>query len=131
MTGFGPGVVLDASAVLAWLFGELGSEIVDPMLAGAVLSTVNLAEVWQKLDDRGADADRTLRRLRLLGLRTQPFSDDDAARAAGLWRTGRRVGLSLGDRCCLALASRLRVPAVTADRSWGEIDLPVEVRVIR
>ncbi|NMO89721.1 PIN domain-containing protein [Actinomycetospora sp. TBRC 11914] len=124
-------VVLDASALLAWLFEERGADVVESLLPAAVLSTVNLAEVRQKLDHRGVDADRTVRRLRLLGLRTAPFSDDDAARAAGLWQAGRRIGLSLADRCCLAVAGRLGVPAVTADRSWGGIDLPVEVRVLR
>jgi ribonuclease VapC len=124
-------VVLDASAVLAWLFDERGSEVVDPLLPTALLSTVNLAEVWQKLDQRGVDAGRAVRRIRLLGVRAEPFSEDDAARAAGLWATGRSVGLSLGDRCCLALADRIGAPAVTADRSWGEVDLRVQVRIIR
>jgi PIN domain nuclease of toxin-antitoxin system len=92
---------------------------------------VNLAEVWQKLEHRGVDAERTVRRMRLLGVRTEPFTDDDAARTAGLWQAGRPVGLSVADRCCLAVAGRLGAPAVTADPSWSEIDLPVEVRVIR
>ena len=123
-------VVLDASALLAWLFEEPGSDVVEPLLGEAILSTVNLAEVRQKLEGRGVDADRTARRLRLLGVRAEPFSEIDAARAAGLWRAGRSVGLSLADRCCLALAGRFGVPAVTADRSWSELDLPIEVRVI-
>ena len=124
-------VVLDASALLAWLHDEPGAEVVDPLLPGSVLSTVNLAEAWQKLDQHGTDADRALRRVRLLGVRTEPFSDDDAVRAARLWSRGHRAGLSLGDRCCLALAVRLGTPVLTADRAWREIETPVEVRVIR
>ena len=124
-------VVLDASALLAWLFAEPGADVVDPLLPAAVLSTVNLAEVWQKLDRHGVDAERALRRARLLGVRTEPFSDDDAALAARMWSGGRRAGLSLGDRCCLALAARLGRAALTADRSWADLELPVEVHVIR
>ena len=124
-------VVLDASALLAWLFDEPGTEAVDPLLPAATLSTVNLAEVWQKLDQHGVDAERALRRVRLLGVRIEPFSDEDAALAARLWRGGRRVGLSLGDRCCLALAGRLGTTALTADRSWADLGLPVDVRIIR
>ena len=124
-------VVLDASALLAWLFDEPGTEVVDPLLSVAALSTVNLAEVWQKLDQHGVDAGRALRRVRLLGVRTEPFADEDAALAARLWRDGRRVGLSLGDRCCLALAGRLGTTALTADRSWADLGLPVDVRIIR
>lgn len=124
-------VVLDASAALAWFFDEPGSDVVDPLLPGAVLSTVNLVEVWQTLDDRGADADRAVARLRLLGARTAPFPDEDALLAGRLRRTRRGAGLSLGDRCCLATAVRLGRTAVTANRAWAELELPVEVRVIR
>lgn len=124
-------VVLDASALLAWLFEEPGADVVDPLLPAAVLSTVNLAEVWQKLDQHGVDAERALRRARLLGVRTEPFSDADAALAARMWHGGRRVGLSLGDRCCLALAGRLGRTALTADRSWADLEPGVDVRVIR
>jgi ribonuclease VapC len=60
-----------------------------------------------------------------------PFSAEDAERAAVLWPLGRQIGLSLGDRACLALAERLRRPALTADRSWLELELDVEVRPIR
>jgi ribonuclease VapC len=124
-------VVLDASAVLAWLYDEPGADVVDGLLAGAVLSTVNLAEVWQKLDDRGADADRAAARLRLLGVRTEPFSDEDARLTGSLWRIGRSAGLSLGDRCCLALATRLGGVALTADRSWAEVSPAVPVQLVR
>jgi ribonuclease VapC len=123
--------VLDASALLAWLLEEPGWEVVDPLLSTAVLSTVNLAEVWQKLDQHRVVADRALRRVRLLGVRTEPFSDSDAVLAARLWPGGRRVGLSLGDRCCLAVAARLGRTALTADRSWAGLAVSVDVRVIR
>jgi ribonuclease VapC len=124
-------IVLDASAVLAWFFDEPGADVVDAVLAGAVLSTVNLAEAWQKLDDRGADADRAATRLGLLGVHMEPFSTRDAVIAGLLWRNGRRAGLSLGDRCCLAVARRLGGVALTADRSWAAADLSVPVQLIR
>ena len=38
---------------------------------------------------------------------------------------------SLADRACLALAMRLGLPALTTDRAWAELDLPVEVVVLR
>ena len=123
--------MLDASAVLAWFYDEPGADVVDGLLAGAVLSTVNLAEVWQKLDDRGADADRAATRLGLLGVQMEPFSAQDAVISGHLWRTGRRVGLSLGDRCCLAVTRRLGGVALTADRSWADAGLVVPVQLIR
>ncbi|WP_219419654.1 type II toxin-antitoxin system VapC family toxin [Pseudonocardia nigra] len=125
------GVVLDASAVLAWLRDEPGASVVDPLLDGGVVSTVNWSEIWQKLDQRGVDADRATRRLRVLGVGVQPLTVEDAVTAAQFWDRTRKVGLSLGDRCCLALAARLKRPAVTADTAWADLDLDLTVRTIR
>lgn len=60
-----------------------------------------------------------------------PFDVADAEAAAELWRRTRHRGLSLADRACLALAARLRVPAVTADRAWTDLDVGVEIVSIR
>ena len=65
------------------------------------------------------------------GCRTIEFTVDDATVAARLWQTTREAGLSLADRACLALAARLGVPAVTADRAWAGLDVGVEVIAIR
>ena len=48
-----------------------------------------------------------------------PVDDDLALRAALIEPVTRALGLGLGDRLCLALAARLGVPAVTADRPWA------------
>jgi ribonuclease VapC len=48
--------VLDASALLAHLRDEPGADVVAEAIAsGAVISTVNLAEVFSCAADRGAD----------------------------------------------------------------------------
>ncbi|BBG02275.1 MULTISPECIES: type II toxin-antitoxin system VapC family toxin [Pseudonocardia] len=130
MTPAGP-AVLDASAVLAWLRAEPGAEVVDTYLPAAVLSAVNLAEVHQKLAQHGVDADRAIARLRTVGIRIEPLDVADATAAAKLWPTTRTAGLSLGDRCCLALAARLAGPAITADQAWTGLDLDVTVVAIR
>lgn len=124
-------VVLDASAVLAWLRDEPGAAVVDPLLAGGVVSAANWSETWQKLNQHGVDADRATRRLRVLGVRVEPLTTADAVAAARLWDSTRRAGLSLGDRCCLALAARLECPALTADTAWAELDLNVTIQLIR
>ncbi|ANY08552.1 type II toxin-antitoxin system VapC family toxin [Pseudonocardia sp. HH130630-07] len=124
-------MVLDASAVLAWLRAEPGSEVVDARLAGAVISAVNLSEVHQELAQRGVDADRTVRQLRTLGIRTEPLDAMDAIAAARLWPATRAAGLSLGDRCCLALAARLGRPALTADTAWTALGIDVAVVAVR
>jgi PIN domain nuclease of toxin-antitoxin system len=120
--------VLDASAVLALLFREKGAVDVEEVLGDSIISAVNWSEVVQKLAARGIPAPEALF---VLGLRVEPFTLPDAQAAAGLWGRGRSLGLSLADRACLALASRLGAPAWTADQVWATGDLGVAVRVIR
>lgn len=129
--GGSPAAVLDASAVLAWLRDEPGAAVVTGYLDDAVISAVNLAEVHQKLAQRGVDADRTIRQLRSLGIDVRSFDSTDALAASRLWPATRAAGLSLGDRCCLALAARLQAPAVTADTAWVGLEVGVTVVPIR
>jgi ribonuclease VapC len=129
--------VLDASALLAYLRDEPGAKLVaDAIAAGATISTVNLAEVLSRVAARGGDPARLLREATERGLldgaiSVEPFTADDALEVARLRPSTSERGLSLGDRACVALASRLDLPAVTADSAWSRIDLPIEVRQIR
>lgn len=123
--------VLDASAVLAYLHEEPGSEKVSQLLDYAAVSAVNVAEVASKLaDDRFSDEQI---REAIGGLRITVIELDEqiAYRIAALRRATSQVGLSLGDRACLATAQSLRLPAVTAERSWALLDAGVEIQVIR
>ena len=127
-----PSYVLDASALLAWLHGEQGSEIVEVSLNRSVICSVNWAEVLQKIIARGIQEPEDVGGdLEYLGLVVIPFTAEDAVTAAKIWSPGRRVGLSLGDRACLSLAHRLRLPALTADRMWSALGLDIDVRLIR
>jgi ribonuclease VapC len=123
--------VLDTSAVLAWLREEPGAEVVHPLLSAAVMSAANWSETWQKLHQHGVDADRVTKRLRILGIRVEPLTEADAVAAANLWSRTRSAGLSLGDRCCLALGTRLDLTTVTADTAWADLDLDIPVQIIR
>lgn len=114
--------VLDASALLAWLNEETGGEEVEPLLEKSVISTVNLSETLQKSLARGADVIGLIEDLTALGLGVVNFTPEDAELAAGLWTNTKHLGLSLGDRCCLATAGRLGIPAVTADRDWVKLE---------
>lgn len=42
---------------------------------------------------------------------------------------GRKAGLSLGDRACLALVGLLGTPALTTDRLWAEVPLGEPFRI--
>ncbi len=132
-----PGSVLDASALLAYLQGEPGSETVQAALAvGAVINVVNYAEVLSRLGDAGEDPATAHRRLLELGLiggllEVVAPTEDDAVAIARLRAATRGQGLSLGDRVCLATALRLGRPVITADRSWAAPEVGVSVRLIR
>jgi PIN domain nuclease of toxin-antitoxin system len=92
---------------------------------------VNAAEVAAKLVDAGAEAEDAGQSLLRLGARILPFEQGDVVPAAHLRAASRSAGLSLGDRACLALAERLAVPTLTADRAWAELNLDIEIRLIR
>ena len=127
-----PAFVLDASALLAQLHREPGAEVVEALGARSVISSVNWAEVLQKVIARGSrELWEVWQDWESLGLRILPFMAEDAELTAQLWSTSRQAGLSLGDRACLSLAQRLGLPALTADRGWAALDLEIEVRLIR
>lgn len=123
--------VLDASAVLALVHEEPGSDTVAAVLDRSVLSAVNLSEVLAKLSDRDKDETRALAALVRAGVRVEPFTEEDARAAARLRPITRRANVSLADRACLALAQRLDLPAYTADAAWGTLPLSVRVVLIR
>lgn len=123
--------VLDASAVLAFLRAEAGGDLVGPLMDVSLLGAVNLTEVATRLLDLGAsaaDIDGLPERLRCQVI---PFDADLALRAGLLRVQTRHLGLSVGDRACLALAQRDGLPAFTADRAWAKLDVGVEVVLIR
>lgn len=129
--------VLDASALLAYLNDEAGAQVVENALVrGSAISAVNIAEVLTKLTEIGEEPDEVtedLQRRGLLGgkLSVFPLTAEDAVVIANLHRRTKAHGLSLGDRACLGLALRLRVPAVTADRAWLRLRVAVKVEAIR
>src|SRR5208282_4633895 len=115
-------VILDASAVLAYLLREPGGEDVAAAIdLGAGLGTANLAEIMTRLVRDGVAVDTARGVLDDLPVILVDVDADLALRAGEMVLASRRFGLSLGDRLCLALAIREKVPALTADTAWAEI----------
>ena len=134
-----PRFVLDASALLAYLQDEPGAGRVEEVLNpdhGALISAANWAETLSKLAERGLDPDAEADRLVNEGivgeaLTVCPLDEPTAREIARLRPLTASIGLSLGDRACLALARTLRLPVLTTEGLWQKIDLGVDVEKIR
>lgn len=124
-------VVLDASALLAFINREPGAEKVTAVLGEAMISAVNLAEAVTKLALKNSSPHRIFSELTELALEVVDF-DRTLAEATGLLAPlTRERGLSLGDRACLALAQRENTTALTADNAWRRISLGIDIKFIR
>lgn len=117
--------VLDASAVLAYVQGEPGAEVVERALASSVIGAANLSEVLSKFSGR-AESRLVEAILTARGVVVEPVTRDDARQAARLRES--EPALSLGDRLCLALASRRGEPVLTADQAWGDAEGIIQIR---
>ena len=127
------GMLLDASAVLAFLQQEPGHEAVQEALQAldCQVSAANQAEVIAKLLDRGLAPEDVQAILADLGCRVVEVTAEDGMQAGFLRALTRRHGLSLGDRLCLSTAARLGTPVLTADREWLALGVPLDIRCLR
>jgi ribonuclease VapC len=124
--------VLDSSAMLAVINAEPGHEkLTGELLTHAVASTVNLAEVQAKLLSRGWPSDLAWQDANGPINESIRFEAEHARIAGDLVSSTKHLGLSLGDRACLALALALNAPVYTTDKSWKNLKLKVPVHVIR
>jgi ribonuclease VapC len=123
--------VLDASALLALLNQEQGSEQVASRLSAAVMCTVNLAEVVAKLTDVGIPGEAIHTAIDALGFTIIDFDANMAFEAASYDCRHVKQAYLLGDRACLATAFVLKRTALTADQVWTHLNLSITVQCIR
>jgi PIN domain nuclease of toxin-antitoxin system len=114
------------------LQNEKGAEkLTDDLLDIAVASTVNLAEVQGKLVKRGFDPEEAWELALSSIAEVESLTADQSRIAGNLIQRTEKHGLSLGDRCCLALAIALEAEVYTADHSWSGLNLGIPIHVIR
>ncbi len=124
-------IVLDASALLALINAEPGTDVVSGWLPGASISAVNVSEVVAKLCEAGMPEKTVRQMLEPLGLEIIPFDEEQAYQAGFLRTITRHAGFSLGDRACLSLGKKLNLEILTTDRTWAKIPTGSFIRVIR
>ena len=123
--------VLDASAVLALLNNEPGAQRVEDILGTSVIGAVNVCEAVGKLTGAGMSIGDARMSIELLNLEIVPFDTDLAYKAGALLVQTRKLGLSLGDRACLALGLAQNRTVVTAEQLWSRLKIDVAVEIIR
>ena len=124
-------VVLDASAIMAALQLETGGDVVFATRAARFVSTVNIVEVRTKLSDAGNTSVEIDEAIKILNMIEVNFTSEQARFAGDLRMATRSAGLSVGDRACIALAAEKGAVAMTADKAWKKVELPVRVELIR
>ena len=123
--------VVDSSVVLAFLLQEPGQERAAELVQDCIISSVNLAEIVTKLTANNFSEVEIAEDLTHLNLVIIPFDQPQAVTTGLLRISTRHKGLSLGDRACLALALREKLPVYSTDKSWGDLDIGVDIRQLR
>jgi PIN domain nuclease of toxin-antitoxin system len=123
--------VLDVSALLALLNNEPGAQRVKDILQESVIGAVNVCETVGKLTNAGMSLDDARTSIKLINLEVIPFDTELAYKAVALIVETKKLGLSLGDRACLALGLMLNKTVVTAERLWSRLKLDITVEIIR
>ena len=109
--------MIDASAVLAFVFDERDGDVAQPWLGhGAAMSTASVQEVVAKLVGGGASLADAVATRDDLAVEVMELTLADAIAAGGLIADTKPIGPSAGDRCCLALGRRLNLPVVHAEQ---------------
>jgi ribonuclease VapC len=98
---------------------------------GATVSAVTIAELVTVLTREGHAPEIVVAIIEQLRFIVEPFGLESALTTGLLQAKTSRHGLSLGDRACLALAIDRKLPVLTADRAWRDLDLGIEIRVVR
>lgn len=124
-------VVFDSSVLIAILRQEPGSDVGEQSLNDALISTVNLAEVATYLARNSVPPETINDALAAFPIEVVPFDREQGLIAGCLYPACKSLGLSLGDRACLALAKSKNLPVLTADKAWLELKINVDVKTIR
>lgn len=124
-------IVLDASALLCLLNNEAGANRVAAVLTRSLIGTTNFAEVVSKLRERGLSLDEVREALGGLHLDVRPLSAAQALIIGDLRPATQPLGLSLGDRACLALAMDLQAELFTTDAALASVDVGISITDVR
>ena len=125
--------ILDASALLALLNSEIGAELIEPLLPYSIMGTANIAEVIAELDKKlDISPEESQEMVSTMINQIIPLDFNQAIEVGRLRKLTQSIGLSLGDRACIALGIKLEIPVYTTDKAWKNLQInKLDVRLIR
>ncbi|WP_375327030.1 type II toxin-antitoxin system VapC family toxin [Candidatus Tisiphia endosymbiont of Nemotelus uliginosus] len=125
-------VILDSSALLALIKNEPGALIVEELLGDIVMSSVNVSESAAVILDSEMSVEQGQQAIEPFIESVIPFDFEHSITCAALKKDTKHLGLSLGDRACISLGMKLKLPIYTADKIWSELKLEdADIRFIR
>ncbi len=125
-------VVFDASALIALFAKEKGYELIKNHLKDAIISSVNIAEVYKYcIDSQNLTKDEARSLVKLIDIKIINFDEEQAIITAELINKTKQYGLSLGDRACIALAILKNLSIITCDKIWQKADVGVKFIMAR
>jgi ribonuclease VapC len=126
-----PQIILDASAIIAYLDDEPGSDVVEQWLPNSAASMVNICEVISVLVREGKPEEQVSQGVLELVPTIVPFGWEIARITAGLIAVTQAKGLGLGDRAALATAQIMKLPVLTAESRWLDVPVEIDIQLIR
>ncbi len=122
--------VIDATTLLTYLQGEPGADAAGEYCKSAIMSVVNLTEVFQRAMERGSlSIVQAIVQQANIGI--VPMDSAQAAAIAELNQQTKDKGLSLTALACITLGISRNLPIVTGDRSWADLGLSAEFVLLR
>lgn len=125
-------IVFDSSALIALLGKEKGHDFIEEHIKDAIISTVNVAEVYKYcVENEGLSEDNINNLMKMLDVKIVDFCNEQALISASLINETKKYGLSLGDRACIALAIHGNHSIITCDRVWKNLNVGIEFMLAR
>ena len=118
-------VILDACAVIGFIYAEPGAEVVREILytEQCAIHAINLCEVYKDCLDRSnpSDADAIIDDLRDIGLITREDLDEAIWKQVGRLKNTLRSNIAWADCYAIALSQRLQGRVLTADKEFEPV----------
>lgn len=125
-------IVFDSSALIMLFAKEPGYESIRHHLKHAIISSVNVAEVYKYcIEVQNVTEDDCRNLIKLSGIKIIDFCNEQALITAKLIKKTKQYGLSLGDRSCIALAMSKNCSILTCDKIWQKVAIDVEFIMAR